>query len=126
MRLALLLVLLAAPSAADTVTRSLEAGSEREARALALLLAALSLHEHLEEGGSARDWAGMNLDALLDPGSADWALVEQRGEGHEATVTQEGGGNALLLLQLGAGAVADLSQGGDDGALVLQWGRPQP
>ena len=126
MRLALLLLLLlAAPAGADTVTRSLEARDAREARALALLLAGLSLGDHLEDGGSAGDWAEDNVDALLDP-DAEWAQVRQKGEGHEAAVSQAGGGNTLLLLQLGAGAVADLHQDGGDGAVVVQWGSPQP
>lgn len=124
MRLALALLLLASPTAADTVTRSFEPRGEGEARALTLLLAGLSLREHLDAGGSARDWLDANALALLDPGQGDWAVVRQRGRGHAATVSQDGGGNALALLQLGEGARADLAQDGGDGAVVVQWGRP--
>ncbi len=124
MRLALALLLLASPGAAETLTRSFEPRDEREARALTLLLAGLSLREHLDAGGRAGDWAATNAEELLRPGEGDWALVRQRGEGHEAQVSQGGGGNALALLQFGEGARADLAQDGEDGAVVVQWGRP--
>jgi hypothetical protein len=124
MRLALALLLLGSPVGAETLTRSFAPRDEREALALSLLVAGLSLREHLDGGGSALDWLEAHEEALRDPADGDWALVRQRGEGHDAAVSQSGGGNALALLQFGEGAEADLAQEGREGAVVVQWGRP--
>ncbi len=124
MRLALALLLLGSPLGAETLTRSFVPRDEGEARALTLLVAGLSLREHLDAGGSARDWAEANEKALRHPAQGDWAVVRQRGEGHDASVSQQRGGNALALLQFGEATEADLAQDGGDGAVVVQWGRP--
>ena len=49
-------------------------------------------------------------------------LLAQRGEGHEATVAQGGGANALALVQLGRGARAAIAQAGGEAAVVVQLG----
>jgi hypothetical protein len=52
-------------------------------------------------------------------GSGNFGVIEQDGDGHEATLTQNGNGNAYGVFQFGEGGSAHVNQNGNGQAGLL-------
>jgi len=117
--LSTLSVLPAAPVAADgAISLTLSPRNQRQADALRLGLGLYALHQHIEAGGTVRQFGRDNAAALAQRGTANWGVIDQRGSGHTGTLTQTGNSNVYGLFQSGRGTIAHVGQTGNGGTGV--------
>jgi len=117
--LSTLSVLPAAPVAADgAISLTLSPRNQRQADALRFGLGLYALHQHIEGGGTVRQFGRDNTAGLAQRGQDNFGLIDQRGSGHTGTLAQTGNGNAFGLFQSGRRTTAHVGQTGNGGTGV--------
>ena len=120
--LSTLLAATALPALAEQVSYTWTPRDAREAQALSVGLALVSLRQGLRDGATVEQWGRDNAAALSQSGGGNWGLIRQDGDGHAASLSQTGGNNAHAIIQGGTGARADVAQTGGQAGITLQYG----
>lgn len=90
-----------------------------EANAVRLGLAIYAISRAIKGNASVIQNGTGNAAGIGQFGSGNFGVIEQNGDGHEATLAQGGNNNAYGIFQFGSGTSGHVTQGGNGGTGLL-------
>lgn len=90
-----------------------------EETAIRVGLAFYAIAKAIESDAAVIQNGNGNAAGIGQFGDGNFGVIEQQGDGHDASLVQNGNGNAYGVFQFGEGGSAHVAQNGDGGAGLL-------
>ncbi|NOX41026.1 MAG: curlin [Alphaproteobacteria bacterium] len=105
--------------AGGQISFQFNARNAEEARGVRTILALYSISKAIDSGANISQSGNNNAAGIGQFGRGNFGVIEQQGNGHNATLSQRGNDNSYGIFQFGTGTSGQVSQTGNNGAGFL-------